>query len=69
VSVLLFGLSNSYGQAMAARAVGGALNAVILVEKAMIGGCRGREGAGGGGQLVLCLLVCVCVCVCVWGGG
>jgi hypothetical protein len=36
-SVLLFGLAGTYWQAMAARAGGGALNAIILVEKAMIG--------------------------------
>lgn len=36
-SVLWFGLSGSYWQAVTSRAVGGALNAIILAEKAMIG--------------------------------
>ena len=36
--VLWFGLSRSYGQAVASRAVGGAFNAIILAEKAIIGG-------------------------------
>ena len=38
LSVAYFGLSGSYAQAVAARAVGGALNAVILCAKAIIGG-------------------------------
>lgn len=37
LGVLGFGLATSYRQAMAARAVGGALNAIILAEKAMLG--------------------------------
>lgn len=36
-STLLFGLAGHYWQAMAARAVGGALNAIILCEKSIIG--------------------------------
>ena len=38
LSVAAFGLSGSYAQAVAARAVGGAVNAVILCAKAIIGG-------------------------------
>lgn len=37
VCVLWFGLSASYAAAIASRAVGGAMNAIILAEKAMIG--------------------------------
>ncbi len=37
LGVLGFGLATSYGKAVAARAVGGALNAIILAEKAMLG--------------------------------
>lgn len=37
LSVVWFGLSGSFWQALAARIVGGALNAVILAEKAIIG--------------------------------
>ncbi|PRW58585.1 glucuronokinase 1 isoform A [Chlorella sorokiniana] len=36
-SAVWFGLAGSYWEAVAARALGGALNAIILVEKAMIG--------------------------------
>lgn len=36
-SAVWFGLAGSYWEAVAARVVGGALNAIILVEKAMIG--------------------------------
>ncbi len=46
-SAIWFGLAGSYWEAVAARTLGGALNAIILVEKAMIGeqasqlGCEG----------------------------
>lgn len=36
-SAVWFGLAGSYWEAVAARVLGGALNAIILVEKAMIG--------------------------------
>lgn len=41
-SAVWFGLAGSYWEAVAARVLGGALNAIILVEKAMIGelACR-----------------------------
>ena len=42
LSVAAFGLSGSYGQAVAARAVGGALNAIILCAKAIIGALQWR---------------------------
>ncbi|KAL4856775.1 Protein ZINC INDUCED FACILITATOR-LIKE 1 [Chlorella vulgaris] len=55
-SVLLFGLAGTYWQAMAARAGGGALNAIILVEKAMIGeGLESKDSqAKAFGLLALC---------------
>ncbi len=37
ISTVLFGLAGSYWQAVGARALGGALNAIILAEKSMIG--------------------------------
>jgi len=53
VSVLFFGLAGTYWQAATARAVGGALNAIILAEKAILGewlgglgGCHKIEGNG-----------------------
>lgn len=46
--VLWFGLSASYAAAIASRAVGGALNAIILAEKAMIGGWGLLWRLGGG---------------------
>lgn len=45
LSVLGFGLAGSYAQAMAARTVGGALNAIILAEKAILG--EGGSGVAG----------------------
>ncbi|KAL4425550.1 hypothetical protein ABPG75_009566 [Micractinium tetrahymenae] len=55
LGVLGFGLAGSYAQAMAARAVGGALNAIILAEKAMLGeGVPRASQATAFGNLSLC---------------
>lgn len=55
LGVLGFGLATSYRQAMAARAVGGALNAIILAEKAMLGeGVPRASQATAFGLLSLC---------------
>lgn len=70
-TVLWFGLAGSYGQAMAARAIGGAANAIILAEKSILGGQRMPRIAGaclaaGMPAAALCLPA-ACGGGCLWG--
>jgi MFS family permease len=66
VSTVLFGLSGTYWQAVAARALGGTFNAIILVEKAMLGGCPFGPAVSAAMAVdsMPCLLVS-CV-ACIW---